>query len=88
VKLLIERVKQRIRHELDEGLLIEASLFALCTATEDKKEGTTAFLGKRAPSSRAAKPWQHAAGYRVVLGRILKTSTLKLDRNLLHSGVQ
>jgi enoyl-CoA hydratase len=34
---------------VDEGLLIEASLFALCAATEDKKEGTTAFLAKRAP---------------------------------------
>ena len=32
-----------------EGLLLEASYFGLCAATEDKKEGTTAFLEKRAP---------------------------------------
>ena len=32
-----------------EGLLIEASLFAICAATDDKKEGTSAFLAKRAP---------------------------------------
>jgi enoyl-CoA hydratase len=33
-----------------KGLLLEASYFGLCAATEDKKEGTTAFLQKRAPS--------------------------------------
>ena len=32
-----------------EGLLLEASYFGLCAATEDKKEGTTAFLEKRVP---------------------------------------
>jgi enoyl-CoA hydratase/carnithine racemase len=32
-----------------EGLLLEASYFGLCAATEDKKEGTSAFLEKRAP---------------------------------------
>jgi enoyl-CoA hydratase len=30
-------------------LLLEASFFGLCAATDDKKEGTTAFLEKRAP---------------------------------------
>jgi enoyl-CoA hydratase len=35
-----------------EGLLLEASYFGLCAATEDKKEGTTAFLEKRAPQFR------------------------------------
>ena len=33
-----------------EGLLLEASYFGLCAATEDKKEGTSAFLEKRAPA--------------------------------------
>jgi enoyl-CoA hydratase len=33
-----------------QGLLLEASLFGLCAATEDKAEGTTAFLAKRPPS--------------------------------------
>ena len=32
-----------------EGLLLEASYFGLCAATEDKKEGTSAFLEKRVP---------------------------------------
>jgi 1,4-dihydroxy-2-naphthoyl-CoA synthase len=35
---------------LNQGLLIEASLFGLCAATEDKTEGTSAFLAKRAPN--------------------------------------
>ena len=33
---------------LAEGLYLEATLFGVCCATEDKKEGTTAFLEKRA----------------------------------------
>jgi enoyl-CoA hydratase/carnithine racemase len=49
VKFSIEAVNKGLDTSLDEGLLIEASLFALCAATEDKKEGTAAFLGKRAP---------------------------------------
>src|SRR5246127_415317 len=49
VKFSIEAVNRGADTSLDEGLLIEASLFALCAATEDKKEGTAAFLGKRAP---------------------------------------
>ena len=32
-----------------EGLAIEAALFGLCAGTEDKHEGTEAFLRKRAP---------------------------------------
>jgi enoyl-CoA hydratase len=34
---------------LAEALAIEASLFGLCFATEDMKEGTRAFLEKRKP---------------------------------------
>jgi enoyl-CoA hydratase len=34
---------------LNEGLAREAALFGLCCATEDKAEGTAAFLEKRAP---------------------------------------
>jgi enoyl-CoA hydratase/carnithine racemase len=49
VKFSIEAVNKGLDTSVDQGLLIEASLFALCAATEDKKEGTTAFLGKRAP---------------------------------------
>ncbi len=32
-----------------EGLSLEASFFGLCAGTDDKKEGTQAFLQKRAP---------------------------------------
>jgi len=49
VKFSIEAVNKGLETSLDEGLLIEASLFALCAATEDKKEGMSAFLAKRAP---------------------------------------
>ncbi|HUY80171.1 MAG TPA: enoyl-CoA hydratase-related protein [Acidobacteriaceae bacterium] len=34
---------------LDQGLAQEAALFGLCCGTEDKAEGTRAFLEKRAP---------------------------------------
>jgi enoyl-CoA hydratase len=30
-----------------EGFALEASFFGICAATEDKKEGTSAFLEKR-----------------------------------------
>jgi enoyl-CoA hydratase len=33
---------------LAEGLFLEATLFSAACATEDKKEGTSAFLEKRA----------------------------------------
>ena len=32
-----------------KGLVIEASLFKVCASTDDNKEGTSAFLEKRAP---------------------------------------
>ncbi len=35
---------------LDAGLALEASLFGVACATDDKREGTTAFLEKRAPA--------------------------------------
>jgi len=49
VKFSLEAVNKGMETSLAEGLVIEASLFALCIGTEDKKEGTTAFLEKRAP---------------------------------------
>jgi enoyl-CoA hydratase/carnithine racemase len=52
VKFSIEAVNKGLETSLNEGLLIEASLFAICVTTEDKKEGTSAFLEKRTPQFR------------------------------------
>jgi enoyl-CoA hydratase len=49
VKLALEAANMGMDTSQGEGLLLEASYFGLCAATEDKKEGTTAFLEKRAP---------------------------------------
>ncbi len=49
VKFSLEAVNQGLETSQSEGLLLEASLFAICAASEDKQEGTSAFLQKRAP---------------------------------------
>jgi enoyl-CoA hydratase len=49
VKFALEAANKGLETSQDKGLLLEASYFGLCAATEDKKEGTTAFLEKRAP---------------------------------------
>jgi len=49
VKFAIEAVDKGLEASVAEGLVIESSFFAICAATEDKKEGTSAFLEKRAP---------------------------------------
>jgi enoyl-CoA hydratase len=49
VKFALEAANKGLETSQDEGLLLEASYFGLCAATEDKKEGTSAFLEKRAP---------------------------------------
>ena len=48
VQYCMEAVHQGLNMTLLEGLFLEATLFSICSATEDKKEGTTAFLEKRA----------------------------------------
>jgi enoyl-CoA hydratase len=47
VKYALHAVNNGVETSLSEGLLLEASLVAICTSTEDKKEGTSAFLEKR-----------------------------------------
>ena len=47
VQYAMEAVNKGIEMSLAEGLYLEATLFGVCCATEDKKEGTTAFLEKR-----------------------------------------
>lgn len=49
VKFALESVNKGLETHMADGLLIEASLFGILAATEDKKEGTAAFLAKRAP---------------------------------------
>ncbi len=49
VRLCLEAVDHGFEMTLDEGLLLEANHFGLLAATHDMKEGTTAFLEKRAP---------------------------------------
>jgi enoyl-CoA hydratase len=49
VKYALEAVNKGLETSVAEGLIIEASLFAVCASTDDKKEGTSAFLEKRAP---------------------------------------
>ena len=48
VQYAMEAVNKGMEMTLAEGLYLEATLFGVCCATEDKKEGTTAFLEKRA----------------------------------------
>jgi len=45
----LEAVNKGLDTSQAEGLALEASFFGLCAGTEDKKEGTSAFLAKRAP---------------------------------------
>jgi len=49
VKFSLEAVNKGLKTSQSEGLVLEAAYFGLCAATEDKKEGTSAFLEKRAP---------------------------------------
>jgi enoyl-CoA hydratase/carnithine racemase len=49
VRLSLEAVNRGMDTSQGEGFALEASYFGLCAATEDKKEGASAFLEKRAP---------------------------------------
>ena len=52
VKFSLEAVNKGLETSQREGLALEASYFGICAATEDKKEGTSAFLEKRKPQFR------------------------------------
>jgi enoyl-CoA hydratase/carnithine racemase len=52
VKFALAAANKGMETSQSEGLLLEAAYFGLCAATEDKKEGTAAFLEKRAPQFR------------------------------------
>ena len=49
VSFALEATNRGMETSQGEGLLLEAAYFGLCAATEDKREGTSAFLEKRAP---------------------------------------
>ncbi len=49
VRYCIEAINSGLDMPLQEGTRLEASLFGLCCATEDMKEGTRAFLEKKKP---------------------------------------
>lgn len=49
VKFAIEAIEHGVEIPQEEGLFLEATLFGLCCATEDMREGTRAFLQKRPP---------------------------------------
>ena len=48
VKYAMEAIEHGTEMPQEEGLFLEATLFGLCCATEDMREGTRAFLEKRA----------------------------------------
>ncbi len=48
VKYTMEAIERGLEMPQEEGLFLEASLFGLACATEDMREGTKAFLEKRA----------------------------------------
>ena len=50
VRFAMEAIHHGLQGTLEEGLYLEATLFSLCATTEDMKEGTKAFLEKRAPN--------------------------------------
>src|ERR1700741_3218787 len=49
VRYALELTNRAMEASQNEGLVLEASFFGLLAGTEDKKEGTLAFLEKRAP---------------------------------------
>lgn len=49
VRGILQAINKGAETGLDTGLALETARFALCCATEDMKEGTSAFLEKRQP---------------------------------------
>ncbi|HXL21850.1 MAG TPA: enoyl-CoA hydratase-related protein [Candidatus Dormibacteraeota bacterium] len=49
VQYAMEAIERGIEMPQEEGLFLEATLFGLCCATEDMREGTKAFVEKRSP---------------------------------------
>jgi len=52
VRCALQAVNKGLETSQSEGFVMEASFFGLCASTEDKTEGTSAFLEKRKPQFR------------------------------------
>jgi enoyl-CoA hydratase/carnithine racemase len=52
VKYALDSTNKGMDTSQSEGFALEASYFGLCAGTEDKREGTSAFLEKRGPQFR------------------------------------
>jgi enoyl-CoA hydratase len=52
IRYSIDAVNEGVDTDLSSGLKLEAKYFALAAGTEDRKEGTSAFVQKRAPQFR------------------------------------
>jgi len=50
VKYCMEAIERGVEMPQEEGLFLEATLFGVCCATDDMREGTKAFLEKRPPN--------------------------------------
>ena len=50
IRMALKALNMTEETNLTDGLQLEASLFGVCTASEDAKEGTRAFLEKRKPA--------------------------------------
>jgi enoyl-CoA hydratase len=50
IALCIEAIDRGLDMTLDEGMILEANLFEMLAGTEDMREGTRAFMEKRAPA--------------------------------------
>jgi enoyl-CoA hydratase/carnithine racemase len=49
IRFSLEAVNKGLETSQAEGLFLESSLFAICAASDDKREGTAAFVERRAP---------------------------------------
>ncbi len=52
VQFTMEAIERGVEMPQEQGLFLEASLFGMSCATEDMREGTRAFLEKRAAQFR------------------------------------
>jgi len=54
IRFSMDAVRQGLEVGTPAGLTIESAYFAICASSEDKREGTSAFLQKRAPKFTGA----------------------------------